>query len=292
MYACIFVTPLTPCSTKLWPDRQSQTDPLLKNTHRSDGPLPSFSSRTRFDRAWLVRCLVLKRCPSRTWVVTTPEGTGEDRWPRRIGAREIAHVRTGMSWRCPVLRRPVTKIYQTKRTQVIEGLKSTPFVKCTCFFQGPNRQNRVMFMKPVGCITFPDGTADLGGFSVPDGWAFQLWGEVAEMMNILGARLWRMIGPWPTDFLNFLLCGICVAKIRTQQLLTNSGFNAQFLSHPTTGLPADPGSKSLTRSKNVSDSKADTQTHFELGFSVNAIVSMGKKAMERQGGKVSLKCIV
>ena len=30
-----------------------------------------------------------------------------------------------------------------------------------------------------------------------------------------------------------------------------------------------------------------SRTHFELGFSVNAIVSMGKKAMERQGGKVS-----
>ena len=30
-----------------------------------------------------------------------------------------------------------------------------------------------------------------------------------------------------------------------------------------------------------------THTHFELGFSVNAIVSMGRKAMERQGGKVS-----
>ena len=29
-----------------------------------------------------------------------------------------------------------------------------------------------------------------------------------------------------------------------------------------------------------------------LGFSVNAIVSMGRKAMERQGGKVSLNCIV
>ena len=35
-----------------------------------------------------------------------------------------------------------------------------------------------------------------------------------------------------------------------------------------------------------------SRTHFELGFSVNAIVSMGRKAMERQGGKVSLNCIV
>ena len=35
-----------------------------------------------------------------------------------------------------------------------------------------------------------------------------------------------------------------------------------------------------------------SRTHFELGFSVNAIVAKGKKAMERQGGKVSLKCIV
>ena len=33
-------------------------------------------------------------------------------------------------------------------------------------------------------------------------------------------------------------------------------------------------------------------THFELGFSVNAIVSLGRKAMEQQGGKVSLNCIV
>ena len=28
-------------------------------------------------------------------------------------------------------------------------------------------------------------------------------------------------------------------------------------------------------------------THFELGFSVNAIATLGRKAMEQQGGKVS-----
>ena len=35
-----------------------------------------------------------------------------------------------------------------------------------------------------------------------------------------------------------------------------------------------------------------SRTHFELGFSVNAIVSLGRRAMEQQGGKVSLNCIV
>ena len=34
------------------------------------------------------------------------------------------------------------------------------------------------------------------------------------------------------------------------------------------------------------------RTHFELGFSVNAIVSMGRKAMERKGAWVSQKVLL
>ena len=35
-----------------------------------------------------------------------------------------------------------------------------------------------------------------------------------------------------------------------------------------------------------------SRTHFELGFSVNAIVSMGRKAMERKGAWISQKVLL
>ena len=48
----------------------------------------------------------------------------------------------------------------------------------------------------------------------------------------------------------------------------------------------------LLQSWSALDGRDEHTSNFELGFSVNAIVSMGRKAMERQGGKVSLKSIV